>query len=57
MTPLTMKMGKVKRIALVAHDNKKPDLLEWARFNRGLLEKHGSGPPAPPACCCRKNWA
>ncbi|MCR4409566.1 MAG: methylglyoxal synthase [Candidatus Saccharicenans sp.] len=40
MTPLTMKMGKIKRIALVAHDNKKPDLLEWARFNRGLLEKH-----------------
>lgn len=29
-----------KRIALVAHDNKKQDLLEWAHFNRGLLIKH-----------------
>ena len=29
-----------KRIALVAHDNKKQDLLEWARFNRGSLVKH-----------------
>ena len=29
-----------KRIALVAHDNKKQDLLEWAHYNRGLLIKH-----------------
>ncbi len=29
-----------KRIALVAHDNKKQDLLEWARFNRNLLVQH-----------------
>lgn len=34
------KMAKKKRIALVAHDNKKPDLLEWVRFNRQLLSKH-----------------
>ena len=27
-------------IALVAHDNKKQDLLEWARYNRGLLLEH-----------------
>ena len=40
MTALIMKMGRRKRIALVAHDNKKADLLDWARFNRGLLEKH-----------------
>ncbi|HEV2375457.1 MAG TPA: methylglyoxal synthase [Streptosporangiaceae bacterium] len=29
-----------RRIALVAHDNKKQDLCEWARFNRGLLSRH-----------------
>jgi methylglyoxal synthase len=29
-----------KRIALVAHDNKKRDLLEWAKFNRELLAHH-----------------
>jgi methylglyoxal synthase len=29
-----------KKIALVAHDSKKLDLLEWARFNRDLLAAH-----------------
>lgn len=29
-----------KRIALVAHTNKKQDLLEWAKFNRELLAQH-----------------
>ena len=29
-----------KKIALVAHDHKKRDLIEWARFNRGSLAKH-----------------
>jgi methylglyoxal synthase len=29
-----------KKIALVAHDNKKADLLEWAKFNRTLLAHH-----------------
>ena len=29
-----------KRIALVAHDNKKKDLTEWAVFNRRTLSKH-----------------
>jgi len=29
-----------KKIALVAHDNKKRDLLEWAKFNRVLLSHH-----------------
>ena len=29
-----------KRIGLVAHDNKKPDLIAWAKFNRQILVKH-----------------
>lgn len=29
-----------KTIALVAHDNKKNDLMEWADFNRGTLSRH-----------------
>ena len=33
-------IGKRKRIGLVAHDNKKRDLIEWSRYNRVLLERH-----------------
>ncbi len=33
-------MAPRKRIALVAHDNKKRDLLEWATFNRVSLADH-----------------
>jgi methylglyoxal synthase len=29
-----------KRIALVAHDNKKPDLIDWAVYNRTTLAGH-----------------
>jgi methylglyoxal synthase len=29
-----------KRIALVAHDARKQDLLEWVRFNKGTLSRH-----------------
>jgi methylglyoxal synthase len=29
-----------RRIALVAHDNRKQDLREWAGFNRGTLARH-----------------
>ncbi len=29
-----------KTIGLVAHDNKKADLVEWAIFNRAFLNKH-----------------
>jgi len=29
-----------KRIAMVAHDHKKSDLLEWAIYNKTLLAKH-----------------
>jgi len=33
-------MIKRKKIALVAHDNKKEDLLEWVKFNKYLLSLH-----------------
>jgi len=33
-------MKKKKRIALIAHDNRKLDLLEWAKYNRNLLAEH-----------------
>ena len=40
MKPNTIPITARKRIALVAHDNKKQDLLEWARYNRDLLVQH-----------------
>lgn len=40
MTAHSIPLEPRKRIALVAHDNKKRDLLEWARFNRDLLARH-----------------
>jgi methylglyoxal synthase len=33
-------IGQRKKIALIAHDNKKQDLLEWASFNKDLLGEH-----------------
>ena len=36
----TIKIGVSKKIALVAHDNKKQDLVEWAKFNKDLLGNH-----------------
>ena len=33
-------MESRKRIALVAHDHKKAELIEWAIFNRSTLAKH-----------------
>ena len=40
MLPDRITMHPRKRIALIAHDNRKNDLLEWARYNRGTLERH-----------------
>lgn len=33
-------MQAVKRIALIAHDNRKQGLLDWVRFNRDALAQH-----------------
>jgi methylglyoxal synthase len=35
-----LQMGRQKRIALVAHDNKKDDLVTWARYNLATLTEH-----------------
>lgn len=40
METKTLPMEERKRIALVAHDNKKSDLLEWVKFNKGRLIDH-----------------
>jgi methylglyoxal synthase len=37
---MTLTLMPRKRIGLVAHDNKKQDLIEWARYNRGTLAAH-----------------
>ena len=34
-----MKRGSGMRLALIAHDNKKVDLVAWATFNRELLSR------------------
>jgi methylglyoxal synthase len=34
------KLNSRKRIAMVAHDNKKQELVEWAVYNKTVLAKH-----------------
>jgi methylglyoxal synthase len=40
MDHISLPIGSRKRIALIAHDHKKKDLLEWAKFNRDALAQH-----------------
>jgi len=40
MAQNTIEMGRSKKIALVAHDNKKEELFEWAKCNCKLLAEH-----------------
>jgi methylglyoxal synthase len=40
MEPLPPPTATQKRIAVVAHDHKKQDLLDWACFNRDSLADH-----------------
>ena len=40
MHEMVIEMQARKRIALIAHDNRKADLLDWARFNQGTLAEH-----------------
>ena len=36
---VTMEIGKTKHIALVAHDGKKKELVEWCDKNKDILKK------------------
>jgi methylglyoxal synthase len=40
MNDKILSMAKQKTIAIVAHDNKKQDLLDWAKYNRDALIQH-----------------
>jgi methylglyoxal synthase len=33
-------MEKIKRIAMIAHDNRKQDLIEWVEWNWKILQNH-----------------
>jgi methylglyoxal synthase len=35
-----VRMSARKRIALIAHDSRKDDLLEWVGYNRDVLQEH-----------------
>ena len=37
---ITLTIGRQKNIALIAHDGKKKELLEWCEWNKRLLQKH-----------------
>ena len=37
---ITLTNGKKKNIALIAHDNKKADLIEWCEQNKNILTQH-----------------
>ena len=40
MPDSTIPLPVVKRIALIAHDDCKADLLDWAQYNRDTLSRH-----------------
>lgn len=40
MSDTILAVREKKKIALVAHDHKKQDLLDWARYNRHVLAQH-----------------
>lgn len=37
---ITLTIGKQKNIALVAHDGKKPELIQWCEDNKEILKNH-----------------
>lgn len=37
---LTLTIGKQKNIALIAHDSKKHEMIEWCEANKEILKGH-----------------
>ena len=37
---ITLALGKQKNIALIAHDGKKKEMLDWCEWNKEILSKH-----------------
>ena len=37
---ITLTIGKQKNIALIAHDNKKRDLINWCKENKEILKNY-----------------
>jgi methylglyoxal synthase len=40
MNKIKILISPIKNIGLIAHDNQKAELLEWAKFNRDILKEH-----------------
>jgi methylglyoxal synthase len=55
--PKTALIKREKKIALIAHDNKKEDMMEWARYNIGTLQQHQLYATGTTGRILRKNWA
>ena len=50
---ITLTIGKQKNIALIAHDGKKPLLIQWCEDNKDILKNHflcGTGTTARMIC-------
>jgi len=45
-----------KRIALIAHDHKRDDLLARTKFNLEKLSRHILFATGKQADCCQRNW-
>ena len=40
MKKIKILISAIKNIGLIAHDNQKAELLEWAKYNRNVLKEH-----------------
>ena len=51
---ITLTIAKQKNIALIAHDSKKAEMIDWCRENREILSHHflcGTGTTARMVTC------